>query len=107
MRACVRCAADISGRHGNARYCGPCGVHSVFTSFACSRKVTAAIKEGRLLAPSRLQCVDCGKPARVYDHRDYSKPLDVAAVCDGCNVRRGPAMWTAAPAEPAPQAVAQ
>ena len=33
-------------------------------------------------------CVDCGKPAEVYDHRDYSKPLEVEPVCRACNSRR-------------------
>jgi hypothetical protein len=40
-------------------------------------------------------CVDCNRsPARVYDHRDYAKPLNVDAVCHHCNVRRGPALWS-------------
>lgn len=40
-------------------------------------------------------CVECKRqPARVYDHRDYSKPLEVEAVCDYCNSRRGPALWS-------------
>lgn len=41
----------------------------------------------------KIKCVDCGRPARIYDHRDYSKPLDVEAVCDQCNGRRGPGLW--------------
>lgn len=40
-------------------------------------------------------CVDCKrKPAAVYDHRDYSKPLEVEPVCHWCNGRRGPALWS-------------
>ncbi len=35
-------------------------------------------------------CVDCGKQALVYDHRDYNKPLDVEPVCQSCNIKRGP-----------------
>ena len=38
-----------------------------------------------------LICVDCGNGADVYDHRDYSRPLQVAAVCHSCNQLRGPA----------------
>jgi len=34
-------------------------------------------------------CVDCGKRAKVYDHRDYNKPLDVEPVCIKCNSMRG------------------
>ena len=37
-----------------------------------------------------VACVDCGKPARNYDHRDYRKPLDVDPVCVSCNKQRGP-----------------
>jgi hypothetical protein len=38
-----------------------------------------------------IPCVDCGKPARNYDHRDYHKPLEVDPVCLSCNKQRGPA----------------
>jgi ribosomal protein S27AE len=102
MRACARCAADIQRRHANSRYCGPCGVLATFTSMACSRAVGRAVKNAQLPAAKTLKCVDCGKPALVYDHRDYSKPLAVDAVCGRCNVVRGPAVW-ATPAEPAQQ----
>ena len=51
--------------------------------------ITQAVRKG-LLPPARtLICVDCGKQARDYDHRDYSKPLNVNPVCRGCNLRRG------------------
>ena len=50
-----------------------------------------AIKEGKLirLTKANIACVDCGEKATDYDHRDYSKPLKVDAVCHKCNVRRG------------------
>ena len=38
-----------------------------------------------------IKCVDCGNPAKVYDHRDYDNHLDVSPVCISCNVKRGPA----------------
>ena len=38
-----------------------------------------------------IDCVDCGRPARHYDHRYYTKPLDVEPVCASCNVKRGSA----------------
>ena len=41
------------------------------------------------LLDGSVDCVDCGSAARDYDHRNYFKPLDVAAVCRGCNFRRG------------------
>jgi hypothetical protein len=36
-------------------------------------------------------CVDCGRVAKNYDHRYYSRPLDVVPVCVSCNQKRGPA----------------
>lgn len=39
-----------------------------------------------------IHCVDCGKPATCYDHRDYQRPDEVEPVCRACNARRGPAL---------------
>lgn len=36
-----------------------------------------------------IECVDCGMPAKEYDHRDYTRPLDVVPVCGSCNSKRG------------------
>ena len=51
-----------------------------------------AVKNGILprLKENIVLCVDCGKRATGYDHRDYRKPLKVAPVCQRCNVLRGP-----------------
>lgn len=54
--------------------------------------VSEAVKRGEMPHVSTLPCADCGKPAECYDHRDYTKPLEVAAVCKGCNNRRGPGL---------------
>lgn len=43
-----------------------------------------------------IACVDCGKPAEIYEHRDYSRPLDVEPTCVSCNRHRGTAIWPAA-----------
>ena len=51
-----------------------------------------AVKRGSLRVAKSLTCVDCGRQARDYDHRDYSRPLDVQPVCRSCNLRRGPAL---------------
>jgi len=56
---------------------------------AAHRTIAFAIKVGRLPRPSTLQCVDCGKPAKIYDHRDYTKPDEVTPVCASCNLKRG------------------
>lgn len=42
--------------------------------------------------PNDFDCVDCGRPAECYDHRDYLRPLDVEPVCYSCNRRRGPGL---------------
>ena len=54
-------------------------------------KVSTAVKCGDLPKVNTLQCIDCGLPARQYDHRDYYKPLAVVPTCISCNHKRGPA----------------
>lgn len=53
------------------------------------RIVKKAIMRGELKPASSQNCVDCGNQASCYDHRDYNKPLDVAAVCKRCDRIRG------------------
>lgn len=57
------------------------------------KAVYKALKNGELAPPWLFFCVDCGKPATVWEHRDYGKPLDVEPCCKGCNTRRGPGDW--------------
>lgn len=54
-------------------------------------KVANAVKRGTLpnLTTTIVPCIDCGKRASQYDHRDYRKPLDVQPVCLICNCKRG------------------
>jgi hypothetical protein len=40
-----------------------------------------------------IACTDCDRAAECYDHRDYSRPLDVEPVCQSCNLLRGTAKW--------------
>jgi hypothetical protein len=51
--------------------------------------VHQAVLRGELPPPVTLACVDCGRQAAEYDHRDYEQPLVVVAVCRRCNRRRG------------------
>lgn len=60
----------------------------------CGGVVALAIRDGLLLHPTSLRCVDCGVPAVEYDHRDYNYPLKVEPVCRSCNLKRGPAIPT-------------
>lgn len=65
--------------------------------------VRKAVRQGRLQRPTEFACADCGKPATEYDHRDYTKPLDVAPVCRSCNHKRGSAFnsfWRPSPPPP-------
>ena len=55
------------------------------------RAVMEAIRTGVLKPAYAFLCADCrNEHAEVYDHRDYSKPLDVDPVCRRCNALRGP-----------------
>lgn len=54
------------------------------------KQVWRAVRRGVLpRLDGSVPCVDCGRPARCYEHRDYSKPLEVEPVCHRCNLRRG------------------
>jgi hypothetical protein len=48
------------------------------------------VRAGNLRPASDFACVDCGRPATDYDHRDYTKPLIVEPTCRSCNLQRGP-----------------
>lgn len=54
--------------------------------------VSGAKRDGILAPVNTHNCVDCGRIAENYDHRDYRKPLDVEPVCRKCNHKRGNAM---------------
>jgi hypothetical protein len=52
--------------------------------------VCRAVLFGRLpKITEKTKCVDCGAVARVYDHRDYNRPIHVVPVCSRCNKLRG------------------
>lgn len=62
-------------------------------AWAAGKRVARAIRDGVLQRLTGLvPCADCGQPATMYDHRDYSRPLDVEPVCRTCNRRRGHAI---------------
>lgn len=80
-----RChACRTAGRHVKKPY-DPVGQNEAISA------VNRAVKYGKIQPATAFACVDCGKPAQCYDHRDYSKPLDVEPVCRSCNHKRGPA----------------
>lgn len=62
--------------------------------------VQLAVLNGLLLPVTMHRCVDCRtKPAVDYDHRDYTKPLEVDPVCRRCNLMRGHALGLPTPAQ--------
>lgn len=94
MKHCLICQTPLRKRHVLAAYClGGCADKANGSGGASQahRAVQKAIKAGDLPAANTLTCVDCGTQARDYDHRDYSRPLDVQPVCRSCNKKRGPA----------------
>jgi hypothetical protein len=89
---CWQCGGALAA-HG--RFCRPCRYQRARHSGreAAAVAVKNAIRAGLLQPPRGQTCADCPRPAEEYDHRDYSKPLDVQAVCRRCNARRGPGKW--------------
>jgi hypothetical protein len=82
----------MRGAYGRGAYfCNQCSREHTKENVQALYKVRAARLAGLLPDPSVCACADCGKPARDYEHRDYTKPLDVQPVCRSCNVKRGPA----------------
>lgn len=103
QHACQECHASLTEyAHLTTRFCRTCANkrNTLSRQRSAIRSGTAgvyavmrlAIRHGFLAPVKTLKCVDCGKAAECYDHRDYNKPLAVAPVCIGCNVRRGPAI---------------
>lgn len=92
MKTCHECQQPFAG-HKGMRRCVSC--HNAYFNIMelAHRAVGRAIRHGELpsLFLNDLPCVDCGKRARCYDHRDYNKPLEVDPVCRKCNYARGPA----------------
>lgn len=89
MRPCPGCGKPKRrAREGGALLCIKCA--SIFERIKgrAAHPVWRAIRNGWLPHPKRVICRDCGKRAHGYDHRWYSRPLAVEAVCRSCNGRR-------------------
>lgn len=90
-RACSLCGAEVQTRGGTHSFCDKCAP----AHFAAQCKATTTVRKAvnfKTLPPAKnCLCVDCGASAKHYDHRDYSRPLDVVPVCQSCNIRRGAA----------------
>lgn len=65
------------------------GWHQFWASKAHAM-VASAIKHGILpKLDGTIACVTCGSRAAEYEHRDYSRPLDVKPMCASCNKKLG------------------
>lgn len=99
MERQCKCGVTISWCSNVCRECSSRRYfHSRFLSGAqlVQGQVAKARRHGLLADPRTLPCTDCRGAATEYDHRDYNKPLQVEAVCRGCNARRGravPKQW--------------
>ena len=51
-------------------------------------KVKVYADRGTIPKVTDLKCVDCGVQAEEYHHEDYSKALDVIALCKPCHIKR-------------------
>lgn len=90
-RPCQTCGT-VARRWGQWRHCFPCFVSQQIIRGRAHAAVLKAIQRGELAPAFTRPCVDCGSGAQCYDHRDYTKPLDVSPVCRSCNYRRGSAI---------------
>lgn len=91
---CRVCSVEYEGYFvGRHWYCEVCRLaHFEAQRFAASW-VGRAIRAGVLMPARMLRCIDCGDWAHGWEHRDYSKPLDVEPTCSSCNFKRGPARF--------------
>lgn len=65
------------------------GARKIVRPYIALSKVRCAITRGALPHWRGLKCTDCEFPASGYEHRWYSRPLDVEPICQPCNVMRG------------------
>jgi hypothetical protein len=50
--------------------------------------VAKAIQRGDLISINKCLCNDCQTQAKHYHHEDYTKPLEVIALCTSCHSKR-------------------
>ena len=93
-KVCVDCGGPKAwGAHHLVNRCKPCGQSFYAQMRAANAAIALAVSRGELPRAKTLTCTDCGGPGFDWDHRDYSKPLEVQAVCRACNFKRGPALY--------------
>jgi hypothetical protein len=96
-RICRACGRSHQGcLTGRNYYCVECRHDQGIARDVARSWMALALRTGRLMPASSFRCVDCDKWAEVWEHRDYSRPLDVEPTCCSCNHLRGPAQFSLA-----------
>ena len=88
LRKCFICKDPIP--HSNGRFCRICARIWIGMQQDRIKRVGAAVRAGKIKAAKHYKCVDCGRQAEHYDHRNYSKPFEIDPTCRVCNYARGP-----------------
>jgi hypothetical protein len=105
LTGCVRCGCGSTrgaeDLHAFSFWglCSGCYVVESLNQEMAHKLMAKAIRSGKFPRARELKCVDCGRQAHCYDHRDYTKPLSIEPVCASCNQKRGPAKWSTPLAE--------
>jgi DNA-directed RNA polymerase subunit RPC12/RpoP len=99
---CIACDAIIVLKPIGVprRHCDDCRYWFVTAKQRAGNKVSKAVYTGQMEPATNYKCADCGRPAAVWDHRDYRLPLQVEPTCKRCNALRGPAIWDGAKNKP-------
>jgi hypothetical protein len=88
-----KCCGDrytaLDRRGYNQGFCRRCARRSFEEGQRAGALCRGAVRRGDLPHAKTLTCTDCAKPASEYEHRDYTKPLDVVPICRSCNLKRG------------------
>jgi len=95
-KVCVDCGGDKPNDYPGSwmrQRCKPCGANFDRYMMAANGVINRAKARGLLDRAAEHKCVDCGAQALDWDHRDYTKPLEVEPVCRACNLKRGPALY--------------
>jgi hypothetical protein len=89
---CRRCEKPtVRSCNAYSRMCLDCADAHQKEGRLAVKAVRKLVLRGDKPKASACMCVDCGKQALDYDHRDYTKPLDVVPVCRSCNQKRSSA----------------
>lgn len=89
--SCIYCGVSMGIGHAWKMICKDCGLKRFSVANRANYLTNKAVRAGLIPRADTLTCVDCGKPAQCWDHRDYTKPLEVEPTCRACNKARGPA----------------